>query len=420
MYIPNFPEPSKRVTEYEKLAFGMFVHYGLYSLLGQGEWIYWMSERNMSEYKKLKNKFTAENFDAEKIVKTAVNAGCRYVNLTTRHHEGFSLYDTRGLNDFDAPHSPAGRDLVSEFTDACRKYDAIPFFYHTTLDWYNEDFENDFDSYLEYLRQSIEILCTNYGKIGGFYFDGNWIKPKADWKLDKLYGTIRKYQPDAIIINNTGLHNRGKAIHPEIDAVTFEQGLASLIDRDGAAKYLAAETDLTMNTHWGIGKNDFNYKSPKELIEALCKCRCSGANLLLNVSPKADGSLVGFQQSLFSIIGEWINIFGEALYDTIPLYYPDNPSGYTNNKILQSRDGKHLYIFVFDLGKNGDKNVTADGKYSGVIAFSNVKKSIRKIEWMDNGESLDFSQDCYNNLSVNLSGYPYGTDYCVRVAKVTL
>ena len=416
----NFPTPAPRVTEYEKLGLGMFVHYGLYSQLNKGEWIYWMTDRDMDKYQKLKDTFTAEDFNAEEIVLTAKKCGCRYVNLTTRHHEGFSLYDTCGLSDFDSLHSPCGRDLVREFVDACNKHGIVPFFYHTTWDWYNKDFDNDFNNYLEYLRKSVEILCKNYGKIGGFYFDGNWIKPKADWKLDELYGTIRKYQPDAIIINNTGLHNLGKAIHPEIDAVTFEQSNPVMIDRDGLNHYFSGEMDLTMNTHWGMATGDINYKSPKELIEALCRCRTTGNNLLLNISPTATGAIVPYQKALFGIIGEWIEIFGESVYDTVPLFYPENVGGYTHNKMVVSRDRKSLFVFAFDHGKNGDSNVTVGGKYAGLTSFSNVKFKVKRAYWMDNNEEIEFSQDKYNNLCVNLTGYKYGYDYCVRVAKLEL
>ena len=136
---------------------------------------------------------------------------------------GLFSYDTCGLSDFDAPHSPAGRDLVREFVEACRIHDVVPFFYHTTVDWYNKDFDENFDRYLEYLRKSVEILCKNYGKIGGLWFDGNWSKPGADWKEKELYATIRKYQPEAMIINNTGISNQGAVGEAEIDAVTFEQ-----------------------------------------------------------------------------------------------------------------------------------------------------------------------------------------------------
>ena len=141
MYIPNIPTPEKRITEFEKLGFGMFIHYGLYSQVAKGEWIYRMTDRNMEDYKKLADTFTAENFNADELVLAAKRGGCKYVNLTTRHHEGFSLYDTRGLCDFNSLNAPSKRDLVLEFVEACNKHDMVPFLYHTTLDWYQESFE---------------------------------------------------------------------------------------------------------------------------------------------------------------------------------------------------------------------------------------------------------------------------------------
>lgn len=169
----SIPTPKQYISDFEQLGFGMFVHWGLYSQLGKGEWIWNIGKMDGEEYCKLKDSFTAEDFDADELVLTAKKAGCKYITLTTRHHEGFSLYDTCGLNEFDAPHSPAGRDLIREFVDACNRHDIVPFFYHTTLDWHHPDFKGDFDRYLEYLRQSVEILCKNYGKIGGLWFDGN-------------------------------------------------------------------------------------------------------------------------------------------------------------------------------------------------------------------------------------------------------
>lgn len=160
----SIPTPKQYISDFEQLGFGMFVHWGLYSQLGKGEWIWNIGKMDGEEYCKLKDSFTAEDFDADELVLTAKKAGCKYITLTTRHHEGFSLYDTCGLNDFDAPHSPAGRDLIREFVDACNRHDIVPFFYHTTLDWHHPDFEGNFDRYLEYLRQSVEILCKNYGK----------------------------------------------------------------------------------------------------------------------------------------------------------------------------------------------------------------------------------------------------------------
>ncbi len=410
------PVPYKYVSDFENLGFGMFVHWGLYSQLGKGEWIFHHSaEMEMDEYKKLKDTFTAEDFDAEKLVLTAKNAGCKYITLTTRHHEGFSLYDTCGLNDFDAPHSPAGRDLIKEFVDACNKHGIIPFFYHTTLDWYNKDFVEDFDKYLEYLRKSVEILCKNYGKIGGFWFDGNWSKKGADWKEDELYATIRKYQPEAIIVNNTGLEERGKTGNPEIDSVTYERGRPEPMDREGMPKYIAAEMCETINDHWGYGNLDFNYKSPKNLIESLCLCRKVGANLLLNIGPTAQGGIDGFQAELLKKVGDWVNIYGEAIYEGKPY----RARGMGDNFILKGNNC--LYLFFLNLAIHGSEKVVASNGvlYCGTYAFGNVKDAVESIEWMDNGESLDFVQN-ENMLSVNATGFPYGMSTCVRVAKANL
>ena len=411
----KIPQAKKYITDFEQMGLGMFVHWGLYSQIGKGEWVYTSDNMKMSDYEKLKDTFTAENFDAEQLVLTAKNAGCKYITFTTRHHEGFSLYDTCGLSDFDAPHSPAGRDLIKEYVDACRKHDIVPFFYHTTLDWHNPDFENNFNDYLEYLKKSVEILCKNYGKIGGFWFDGNWSKKDADWKEDELYATIRKYQKDAIIVNNTGLNARGQVGNPEIDSVTFEQGKPNLMNREGMKKYLAAEMCHTVNDHWGIGKNDINYKSPKELIENLCDCRRNGANYLLNIGPEAQGAVNSYQRDLFGLLGKWMSIFGEAIYNGRP--YPACSVG--RNFILKSIDGKSLYLFVYDLGYFGNKNVTVSKNYHGSYSFGNVTDKIKSVHWMDNAEELDFIQN-NNMLCVDFTMYKYGESYCVRVAKAEI
>ena len=409
------PQPQPHIARFEKLGFGMFVHWGLYSQLGAGEWTYLIHNRDMNEYKKLADTFTAEDFDAEALVLTAKAAGCKYITFTTRHHEGFSLYDTCGLSDFDSVHSPAKRDLVKEFVDACHKHDILPMLYHTTLDWYQPSFENDFDAYLEYLRKSVEILCTNYGKIGGLWFDGNWSKPDADWKEDALYATIRAHQPEAMIINNTGLDALGRPGHPEIDSVTFEQGRPAPMDREGMPKYLAAEMCHTINDHWGIGDLDFNYKSPKVLIDSLCASRKVGANYLLNIGPTAQGGIDPYQGALMGLMGKWMQLYGEAIYEGKPCA----ARGMGGNFVLKG-DGC-LYLFFHNVMREGHKNVTTrqiDG-WCGAYAFENVTEEIASISWMDNGEDLTFAQTG-EMLTLNATGFPYGTATCVRVAKAIL
>lgn len=408
----QLPVAKQYIKDFEHLGFGMFVHWGIYSQTGRGEWVYNIEKLEEKEYRKLANTFTAEDFDAEELVLIAKNAGCKYITLTTRHHDGFSLYDTCGLNLFDAPHSAAKRDLIREFVDACNKYKIIPFFYHTTLDWTCPLYKNDFDAYLEYLRKSIEVLCKNYGKIGGFWFDGNWDRPNDDWKEDELYATIRKYQPEAIIVNNTGLKERGKLGNPEIDSVTFEQGKPTPMDRTGMSKYLASEMCETINDHWGCGLGDLNYKSPKTLIENLCDCRKVGANYLLNIGPEAQGKIGSLERALISKIGVWMKLFGEAIYCGRPY----KTLGMGKNFILKNENENKLYLFCFDIATKGDENVIVGGKNYKAYAFSNVTEKIKNIFWMDNKEELNFVQQD-DMLCVDFTCYPYGSSYCVRVAE---
>ena len=406
-------EKLKRIEEFEQLGFGMFVHWGLYSQLGRGEWIMHLDNIPKEEYSKLKDTFTAEDFHGDTFAKAAKSAGAKYVVLTTRHHDGFSLYDTCGLSEYDAPHSPAGRDLIAEYVEGCRKEGIVPFFYHTTLDWYQDSFNEDFDAYLDYLLKSVEILCTRYGKIGGLWFDGNWSKPDADWKLDRLYGMIRKYQPDAMIINNTGLEGRGIVSHPEVDSVTFEQDKPKKRSQNGD-KYITSEMCLTMNDHWGYGHTDFNYKSPAELIKTLCICRKFGANLLLNIGPEAQGAVPAMSAVLLSTMGQWMEMFGEAIYNGRPA----DIKGAGEDFGLIGINGE-TYLFVFDLGISGSSNVTVGGKGSRMVSFSGIDRRVNKVTWMDNGQEVPFMQDEKTGMfTMYANGYQYGCQYVVRVAKV--
>lgn len=400
------PEKSKRVAEFENNAFGMFIHWGLYSQLGEGEWIWFLKKIDKEEYIKLIHTFDPKDFDADYIVNLAKKAGMKYITLTTRHHEGFSLYDTRGLSDFDITKTGCNRDLVLEFVEACRRGGIKPILYHTTLDWYKDSYKNDFDSYLEYLRKSVEILCTHYGEIGGFWFDGNWNKPDADWKLDEFYGTIRRFQPNAMIINNTGLDDRGTIIHEEVDSVTFEQGRPEPMNREGMKKYITSEMCHTINDDWGIGSLDLMNKSTGELIETLCACRKVGANYLLNVGPTATGEILKIQEATLGEIGKWIEVNGEAIYEPKPC----GVKGYDKDFALQGENGD-LYLFIHEL--------SVFQKGATPRTFTGITKEIERVTWLDNNEELKFAhnRDC-GLFCLMPTKYPHGSSLVVRVAKV--
>lgn len=397
---------KERIDNFVELGFGMFVHFGLYSVVGGGEWFYYQPWADKEAYfRDLPARFKVKKTWAKELVSTAKKAGCKYIVLTTRHHDGFSLYDTCGLNDFDAPHSASGRDLVREFVDACNGAGIVPFFYHTLLDWYNPDYTTNFPKYIDYLVDSLEILCKNYGKIGGFWFDGMWNKKDADWQEDRIYGTLRKYQPDAMIINNTGLGALGKVGHPEIDSVTFERGTVTPVDDFDRPR--AGEKCAVLNQHWGYAKEDCNYKSVREILEMLVECRRYSCNLLLNVGPRGNGSLRTIDRGIFEEIGNWTKDYGEFVYHSKPCDIPVEGA-----ELFKGKDGYH-YAVLHDVSMQADPNVQRLGKDPLAVK---VGATIESATWLDDGKEIAVT----DGNSFRGVPYLYGRDKVIRIAKLKL
>ena len=402
------------VKDFENMGLGMFVHFGVYSTLAQGEWVMHQHKIPKEEYVKLAPIFRPEEDWAEKLVLTAKNAGCKYVTLTSRHHDGFSLYDTCGLNDYSTA-IYIGRDLVREFVDACNRHGIKPFFYHTYLDWYDERFDSDFPAYLDFLRKSVELLCTRYGKIGGIWFDGKWSKKDADWEEDAMYSMIRRYQPEAIIVNNTGLSALGELGHIELDSVTFERGKPKPLNLEGAPKYVASEMCEVFGTHWGYAENDMLYKSPATMIEELADCRRYGANMLLNVGPMANGYISEIDRAFYGVIGKWTKLFGEAIRNP-------RPSGIevesADGRDFILRDGDTLYLFCFGLPMSADPNAArAKNADRFEDSFTLTGEKVTSAEWLDDATPLEFEIRAGKTVVKTLP-YLYGRNYVVRVAKV--
>lgn len=391
------------IEDFENLGFGLFVHFGLYSKVGKGEWyLHSNPTADKTEYEKLTRKFHVNKNWAKDLAKTAKQAGCKYITLTTRHHDGFSLYDTCGLNDYDAPHSACGRDLIREFVDACNESGIVPFFYHTLLDWHNPDYQANFPRYIDYLIASVEILCKNYGKIGGLWFDGFWNKPDADWQFDRLYAMIRSYQPETMIINNTGLDALGEVGHPEIDSVTFERGNPAFVDNSDKCR--AGEMCQVLNDHWGYASGDCNYKSIKELIENLVDCRRYNCNFLLNTGLRGNGSVNPMDACMLREIGKWVKKNKEAVYD---VHSCDIKA--ENAIILQGKDC--YYAVIKNVPMSADPNV----QRAGSMAQVRVEGEIVSAEWLDNQEKIEVK-----NNTFYVSPFLYGESYSVRVAKLNI
>ena len=408
----------ERVRNFTELGFGLVIHWGMFSLFEKGEWFQCAYNISPADYRKRLADFTADKFDARQLARTARKIGAGFIILTSRHHDGFSLYDTKGLNDFDAPHSPAGRDLIKEFTDSCREEGILPIIYHTTLDWqwkgkYTQELtDGEFDEYLDYLFASVERICTGYGPLGGVVFDGNWCRPQSDWKQDRLYSMIRKHQPQAIIMDNTGLERPGELDHDQIDAVTFEQhGLEGNETIFGES--LAAMRWFTLNDHWAFSPRDLNFKSGREIIEGFTQCRRYGAVYTINLTPRADGSLTPFDTAILESVGRWNELFGDIIRRAKPTRY--NCSG--KDFILSDAKEKRDYYFCHGLGIAGFDNVTRDNRKAADRVISGYDKKIDEIRWLDNGDRLNWEKKD-SQVSLECTGYPYGSNLVVRVASL--
>lgn len=396
---------KQHIKDFEAMGLGMFVHFGIYSVLGKGEWAKFILKIPHDAYEALAERFCPHPDWAKELVTAAKSAGAKYITITSRHHDGYSLYDTQGLTEFDSMHY-FGRDYIREFVDACRAEGIIPFFYHTLVDWHVPEYHRDFKAYLRYLRASVEKLCTNYGKIGGLWFDGTWDKRDADWEEDKLYSMIRSHQPDAMIINNTGMDALGALGHIELDSVTFERGKPKPINMPGAPKYIASEMCQVMNEHWGYAALDLNYSSMKEIISEFVSCRRYGANYLLNVGPMGDGRLKTIDKGILEELGKWVSLNEEAIRKPRPTEI--SVDGYDSDFLLEGNDA--FYLFVMDLPTT---NTTLEGT-AKKFAFD---RTIKTVHWLDNNEPLPFSQD-KGIAQINALPFSYGTNLTARVAKI--
>lgn len=402
-----------KIKNFEKLGIGLFVHWGLYSKFSKGEWS--QNILNIPEYQTAFKNFNPAEENVKNLVRMAKRSGFKYIVLTAKHHDGFYLFDTKGISNFDSVHTPFKKDIIKIFTSECHKQKIKPFIYFATYDWNNNKYYQNFNGYLKELRNLIKLLCTNYGEIGGFWFDGNWNKPKADWQEEKLYNEIRELQPQAIITNNTGLEKQGQNDGTNVDVLTFERGNPKNINHVQHNHYFAAETSLTLNKHWGNAKNDLNYISAQQLIEQICRTRKVGANLLINVGPEFDGSLNIHCRSLLEVVRKWMNINHEAIYNT------PNYENLTNTSISNNYDFiKGRYLFVDNLGNVGNNNVVLGGEKDRNIIFKDWdNRLIDHITWLDNNKNVKFSQNINSKrLEILADGFEYGTNLIERVAKI--
>lgn len=398
------------IKEFEKLGFGLFVHFGLYSLLGKGEWIVKNPpgvDPNYYFSAEFANKFNPKKDWARKLVKYAKTAGAKYITLTAKHHEGFCLFDACGTTDWDAMHYGPKRDLIKEFVDACNESGIIPFFYYAILDWHRPEFDKDFKLYTDYLINQVEILSKNYGKIGGFWLDGFVSNPDGDWQFDRMYKTIRKYQPEAMIINNTGTTATGEVSHYEIDSVTFERGKPRKISSaDG--KERAGEMCEVFGAYWGYCKNDISYKPVSQIINTLVTCRDCNCNLLLNIGPKGDGNLRDIDSIYLKQIGYWLKRNKHFIYN---VRHSDIEC--EGGKLLF--DGNYYYAYIDGVDMISDAYAFA-GKELKHFKILNGQK-IKEAKYLDSNQRVILDE---GKKGFIVKPFPYCEQLCSRVIKFKL
>lgn len=352
-YVPT-QENLKARQEFSDSKFGIFLHWGIYSMFGQGEWYLQTGGLDCHEYAKAASGFYPSKFDAEKWISAFKDGGAKYICFTTRHHDGFSMFDTQ-YSDYDIiDATPFKRDIVKELADECARQDIKLHLYYSHLDWTREDYyplgktghktgrksHGKWDTYYSFMNNQLTELLTNYGPIGAIWFDGMWDQPENfDWRLEEQYALIHKLQPACLIGNN---HH--KAPKPGEDFQMFERDLpgenTAGFSADSKIGNLPLETCQTMNGMWGYKVKDQNYKSSKELIRLLVKTAGKGANLLINIGPQPNGEIPELALDRLKAMGEWLRKYGETIYGTTAGDIMTAEWGTTTRK------GDKLYIHI--------------------------------------------------------------------------
>ena len=355
-------QPTKECLEsrqqFQDAKFGIFIHWGVYSMLADGEWVMTNKNINYKEYAKLPSGFYPAKFNAHDWVAAIKNAGAKYICITSRHHDGFSMFGTKmtPYNIVDA--TPFKRDILKELADECHKQGIRLHFYYSHIDWGRVDAPRGrtgngtgrpdnggkWDTYYDFMNGQLTELLTNYGPIGAIWFDGWWDQdqnPGFDWRLPYQYNLIHSLQPACLIGNN---HHQSPFEGEDIQI--FERDLpgentAGLSGQD--VSKLPLETCETMNGMWGYKITDQDYKSTKTLIHYLVKAAGKDANLLMNIGPQADGQLPETALQRLAELGKWTSVYGPSIYGTRGGFVKPHPWGVTTQK------GNTLYVHVLDL-----------------------------------------------------------------------
>ncbi len=388
-------DAKDRMDWWRDARFGMFIHWGLYAVpagewegtTNHAEWIRTTAQIPLETYDAFVDQFNPVDFDADEWVRMAKDAGMKYIVITSKHHDGFCLFDSE-YTDFDIMSTPFQRDILKELSDACAEQDIVICWYHSIMDWHHPNYlprrnwetersieGADLDMYVEeYLKKQLAELTGNYGKIGVLWFDGEWEDTWTHERGVDLYNYVRGLQEDIIINNRVDKGRQGMQGMTSSDEFKGDFGTPEQEIPATGLPGVDWETCMTMNNHWGYNKYDDNWKSAEELIQKLVDIASKGGNFLLNVGPKADGTFPQESIDRLKSIGDWVEIYGESIYGTSASPFSDLEWGRCTKK--QIGKNTRLYLHVFDWPADNKLIVPAlENKVKDIFIMDGMKKT---------------------------------------------
>jgi alpha-L-fucosidase len=363
---------DERMEWWREARFGLFIHWGLYAIpagewdgkTNYAEWIRNNAHIPLEVYDQFVHEFNPVKFNAKEWVRMAKDAGMKYIVITSKHHDGFCLFDSK-YTDFDVMSTPFQRDIMKELADASHEAGIKICWYHSIMDWHHPDYlprrewekdrpteGADFDRYVHYMKSQLSELLSNYGDIGVLWFDGEW---ESTWNHERgkdLYHYVRGLQPDIIVNNRVDVNRGGMAGISSDDSNVGDFGTPEQQIPATGLPGVDWETCMTMNNHWGYNKNDHDWKSTKQLLQMLADIASKGGNFLLNVGPTAEGLFPQPSIDRLKGMGQWMKVNGEAIYDTKASPFKKLDWGRCTQKVME--ENTRLYLHVFDWPDNGE------------------------------------------------------------------
>ncbi len=377
-----------RMAWWHEAKFGMFIHWGLYSIIGQHEWVKEHEGVPIPQYEILAKHFHPKPNAARDWARLAKRAGQKYMVMTTKHHEGFCNWDTK-LTDYNAMKQGPGRDLVREYVEAARAEGLRVGFYYSLMDWHHPDGaicktdEAARRRFVDYTHGLIRELLTNYGKIDVLWYDVSWPLTAAQWESERMNEMVFELQPDIIVNNRNGL---------EGDFATPEQRI------EASAAGRAWESCMTLNNSWGFNHADDQWKTPKTIVDNLITCARGGGNYLLNIGPEPDGSVPPASIEVLEAVGRWMDTNGKTIYGS------ERGTLNADASCNYSRKGNTLYVHVYNWPGHTLAAEWLDFyKPEVVVAIGGLKPKVLSARVLKTGKKVEFTQD---EFSFRLTGLP--------------